>query len=431
MSKEAIEVNFDGIVGPTHNYAGLSPGNLASLKHVNQPSNPRAAALQGLAKMKMLADMGIPQAVLPPQERPDMGALRKAGFSGSDQQVLEKVAKENPQLLAACSSSSATWTANAATVSPSANTADSKVHFTPANLFTLFHRSLETQTTARILKAIFADEGAFVHHPPLSSKPEFADEGAANHMRFAPAYGRRGSEVFVYGRDATNPPKIKFPARQTLQSAQAIAREHHLSEPQFIQQNPTAIDAGAFHNDVVAVNNLNVLLYHQSAWLTPLKTDGICAIEVPETQVPLADAISSYLFNCQIVGTDRMILIAPVESQECESTRAFLDELPQRGTPIKEVKFVDVRQSMKNGGGPACLRLRVVLTPEERELIKARVFLDEALYAELTSWVVRNYREKLTPADLADAKLLEESRRGLDELTRILGLGAIFPFQHS
>ncbi len=190
MSDDAVEVNFDGIVGPTHNYAGLSPGNLASQKHINQPSNPRQAALQGLAKMKMLADMGIPQAVLPPHEPPDMNALRRAGFSGSDAQVLEKAAKEKPQLLAACSSASAMWTANAATVSPSADSADGRVHFTPANLFTLFHRSIEAQTTAQILRAIFADPSVFVHHPPLPSSSDYADEGAANHMRLSASYGQ-------------------------------------------------------------------------------------------------------------------------------------------------------------------------------------------------------------------------------------------------
>jgi succinylarginine dihydrolase len=431
MSNDAIEVNFDGIVGPTHNYAGLSPGNLASQKHVNQPSHPRQAALQGLAKMKLLADMGIRQAVLPPHERPDMTALRSAGFTGSDAQVLEQAAKENPHLLAASSSSSAMWTANAATVSPSADTVDGRVHITPANLFTLFHRSLEACTTTKILKTIFADEEAFAVHPPLASTELLADEGAANHMRLTPAHGHPGTEIFVYGRDSTNRTPTKFPARQTLQASQSIANQHHLRNAHFIQQNPAAIDAGAFHNDVVAVSNLNVLLYHTSAWLTKPIVDDLYAIEVTETELPLADAVSSYLFNSQLVGTDRMTLIAPIESQENPNARRFLEQLPQRNTPIKEIKYVDVRQSMKNGGGPACLRLRVVLTQDQITRIKPRVFLDDAQYQELTNWVTRNYRETLTPADLADPKLLEESRRALDELSQILALGPIYPFQQA
>src|SRR5256885_4425885 len=135
----ATEFNFDGIPGPTHNYAGLSPGNLAAETHARMIANPREAALQGLAKMRALAARGIPQAVLPPHERPDVPALRGLGFEGSDAAIVARVAREAPQLLAACSSAAAMWTANAATVSPSTDTADARVHFTPANLIANFH----------------------------------------------------------------------------------------------------------------------------------------------------------------------------------------------------------------------------------------------------------------------------------------------------
>ncbi|MFI5381031.1 MAG: N-succinylarginine dihydrolase, partial [Tepidisphaerales bacterium] len=168
MTPTGHEVNFDGIVGPTHNYAGLAWGNLASQEHGGSVSNPRAAALEGLAKMKLLADLGLKQAVLPPQERPDLEALRRLGFSGSDGQILERVHTADPILLAACSSASSMWAANAATVSPSADTADQRVHFTPANLVSQLHRSLEAQPTSIILKRIFQDDGCFVHHPPLA-----------------------------------------------------------------------------------------------------------------------------------------------------------------------------------------------------------------------------------------------------------------------
>jgi len=112
------ELNLDGIVGPTHNYAGLSWGNLASQKHKLSVSNPRQAALEGLAKMKFLADMGIPQAVLPPHQRPHLPTLRSLGYSGSDAEILAKAHQDNPVLLSACCSASAMWSANAATVSP-------------------------------------------------------------------------------------------------------------------------------------------------------------------------------------------------------------------------------------------------------------------------------------------------------------------------
>ena len=51
----AREFNFDGLVGPSHNYAGLSFGNVASFSNVKSASNPKQAALQGLAKMRALA----------------------------------------------------------------------------------------------------------------------------------------------------------------------------------------------------------------------------------------------------------------------------------------------------------------------------------------------------------------------------------------
>src|SRR5205823_4455464 len=196
------EINFDGIPGPTHNYAGLSPGNLAAERHARMIANPREAALQGLAKMRALAARGVPQAVLPPHERPDVPALRGLGFEGSDAAIVARVAREAPQLLAACSSAAAMWTANAATVSPSADTADAKVHFTPANLIANFHRSLEAETTTRVLRAIFSDDAKFVVHAPLAAAMQLGDEGAANHTRFTSDRDGPGVEMFVFGRSA-------------------------------------------------------------------------------------------------------------------------------------------------------------------------------------------------------------------------------------
>ena len=96
---KAREVNFDGLVGLTHHYAGLSFGNEASTKHRFQVSNPRLAAKQGLLKMKALADAGFPQAVIPPHERPYIPVLRQLGFTGRDEQILENVARQVPHWL--------------------------------------------------------------------------------------------------------------------------------------------------------------------------------------------------------------------------------------------------------------------------------------------------------------------------------------------
>ena len=445
----AHEVNLDGLVGPTHNYAGLSYGNLASMEHGGRESNPRAAALQGLSKMKLLMDLGVKQAVLPPQERPDVEMLRKLGFEGGDGEVLARAGRDAPLLLSGCSSASSMWAANAATVSPSADASDGRPHFTPANLVTQFHRSLEPSATGVALRAIFPAQRGFVHHPALPASPWFGDEGAANHMRLCARPGDPGVQVFVHGRRSFDPSEsapTRFPARQAREASEAVARMHRL-EPRrtlFLRQNPEVVDEGVFHNDVIAVCNENVLFCHERAF-----ADGAAAIDglretcraagagdllviaIPEARLSVREAVSTYLFNSQIVTLPDggMALIAPAECRESPRVKEVLEEVLAAENPIRVAHFADVRQSMRNGGGPACLRLRVVLTEEELAAATATVFLNETLHGELNAWVGRHYRDRLRPEDLADPALLDEVRRGLDELTRILGIGSAYRFQ--
>lgn len=449
----AYEVNFDGLVGPTHNYSGLSIGNIASTGNRASVSNPKEAALQGLEKMRYLSQLGMKQAVLPPQERPSIETLKKLGFSGSDKQILRKAATEAPEILSACYSASSMWTANAATVSPSADTADGRVHFTPANLISKFHRAIEPETTARVLKAIFKNKKHFAHHDPLPPGSYFGDEGAANHTRFCSEYGSEGIEFFVYGRKAFGAPGAepkRYPARQTLEASAAIARLHELKAKSvvFSQQHPEAIDAGVFHNDVASVGNRNLLFYHENAFLDASKTlsdlrkayEEVCegefrSLEVKASQVSMLDAVKSYLFNSQLLTLpdETTALIAPTECQETESVRKYLDALSKdSSSPIQSFHFMDLRQSMRNGGGPACLRLRVVLTKAEMKACSGRVFFekdDDKLYKKLVAWVNKHYRDQLSLDDLADPALLNETRTALDELTKILKLGSIYPFQ--
>src|SRR5947208_12616 len=441
----AIEINFDGLPGPTHNYSGRAEGNLASERHKSGVSNPRQAALQGLAKMKTLADRGFAQGVLPPHERPDVEALRALGFAGDDAQVLTVAARSAPQLLAACSSAAAMWVANAATVSPSADTADGRAHFTPANLVSHFHRSLEAPTTTRVLRAIFADDRHFTVHDALPSVPQFGDEGAANHTRFAAAAGAPGIELFVYGRagfdTAAHAPR-RFPARQTREASEAVARRHALAPERtlYAQQHPDAIDAGVFHNDVIAVGSGTVLFCHERAFvgqdallraLADRVGAGFAALVVSEREVSLERAVATYLFNSQLLPRREggMLLVAPAECRSDAAVGALLERLVSGTGPIGEVLTFDLKQSMQNGGGPACLRLRVALTPAERSAIRANVFLDAALADELEAWIRRHYRDRLAPDDLGDPALLDESRRALDELSTMLRLPAIYPFQ--
>ena len=443
----ALEVNFDGLVGPTHNYAGLSYGNVASLNNAASFSNPQEAVLQGLEKMKAMHDKGLTQGVFAPHARPDLNVLRRLGFTGNDAQVIHKAFKADPILLRACYSASAMWTANAATVSPSPDTTDGKVHFTSANLNNKFHRSLEPATTTRLLKAMFNNDKYFAHHTHLPDQGFFGDEGAANHTRFCDSHGEQGLEMFVFGASAFNsqlPKPVKFPARQTLEASEAICRLHNLKDSSqiLLQQNPDVIDQGVFHNDVIAVGNANVLLCHQQAFLNQalalqdireayVGNKEFYIIEVPTEKVSIQDAVSSYLFNSQLVSLadGSMLLVAPQECKRNSAVNAYIEEMIMADNPINQVRFFDLRQSMQNGGGPACLRLRVAMNAQEYAAVNQSTLLNDSQFERLNSWVDKHYRDILNVSDLHDPQLLIESRTALDELTQLLQLGSVYPFQ--
>ncbi|MGB7656272.1 MAG: N-succinylarginine dihydrolase [Novosphingobium sp.] len=392
-----VEINFDGIVGPSHNYAGLSLGNLASASNAGETAYPRAAALQGLAKMRGNMALGLAQGFLLPLPRPNTAFLDAIGADGS----------EDRRLLSAAWSASSMWTANAATVSPGPDTADGRCHLTAANLVTMPHRSQEWTDTVRQLRLAFADPAHFAVHDAVPAC--FGDEGAANHMRMGVRHDAPGLELFVYGKTGG-----AFPARQHEQASRAVARLHGLDPARclFIEQNPEAIAAGAFHNDVVAVANERVLFTHEQAFADP---DGTYAairtalpeaeiVVVPAASVSLADAIKSYLFNAQLLTlpSGEMSLVIPLEAWEHPRVRLWLDGMLASNGPIRRVLPVDVRQSMANGGGPACLRLRVVADPAT---IDPRFLLDEAKAARIESIVAAFWPEAIHPAELGDPDL--------------------------
>jgi succinylarginine dihydrolase len=443
--RDAREFNFDGLVGPSHNYAGLSFGNVASFSNVRSSSNPRQAALQGLAKMRELAARGFAQAVMPPQGRPNFRLLRSLGFSGTDADVLARAYREAPVILACAWSAAPMWTANAATVSPSADSLDGRVHFTAANLNNKLHRAEEHVQATRTLRAIFGNSEHFMVHDPLPSVPAFADEGAANHTRFAASHGAAGVEFFVYGRvefDPSAPAPKKYPARQTLEASQAIARLHGLDPARtvFASQNPDVIDQGVFHNDVIAVGNGNVLFYHEQAFADEAGTldalrralavagTELHPVRVATSQVAVGDAVASYLFNSQLLSKadGRMALVVPHECRENTAVADYLAGLLAGRGPIDELIEFDLRQSMRNGGGPACLRLRVALTDAEAAAMHQGVIMTEALYAQLVAWVERHYRDRIETQDLMDPQLALECAAALEELTRILGLPGLY-----
>lgn len=430
------EYNFDGLIGPTHNYAGLSFGNLASAKNAGAASNPREAALQGLAKMRAAMELGLRQGFLPPQDRPHLKTLRALGFSGADKQIIEKAAKTEPQLLANCYAASCMWTANAGTVAPSPDTTDGRVHFTAANLAANFHRSIEADTTARTLAHIFNNDDYFVHHPPLPGAMHFGDEGAANHGRLCEDHGDAGVQLFVYGEDGE-----KFPARQKKLASEAIARSHLLDPAKtvFVQQSAAALDAGAFHNDVVGVANGSVLFLHAESFADPRVAYAaireaapfVEIVEAPADKISLHDCIKSYLFNSQLLTLPggEMALLLPVEAEENANVKAFVDETASRNNPINRVIYKNVRESMRNGGGPACLRLRVVLSDDEAKAANAHFLLDDDKVTKLEAWVKDHYRDRITPDELRDPSLMEESFAAMQALTDLLAMGAFYDFQ--
>ena len=403
-----VEINFDGIVGPSHNYAGLSVGNLASTRNAGAVSRPRAAALQGIDKMRANLALGLAQGIFLPHPRPHRAWLSELGTT---------IEEAEPVLAANAMSASAMWAANAATISPAPDAGDGICHLTVANLRTMPHRSHEWPATLTQLRLAIAGD-AFAVHGPVP--PAFGDEGAANHMRLAPAHGQPGVEVFVYGISGG-----AFPARQHLEAAKAIARLHRLDPERviFAEQSEQAIAVGAFHNDVVAVANERVLFAHEQAFadkkalLTALeaKVPGFEYVEVPAAEVPLADAIRSYLFNAQLVTPPdgQPTLIVPSEARETASVWSWIERHVAGNGPIRRVEVVDVRQSMANGGGPACLRLRVVADPAT---VDPRFLVDDAKLDRIADVVRQRWPEEIHRDDVQQPALIaaiEQARLAL------------------
>jgi succinylarginine dihydrolase len=200
----------------------------------------------------------------------------------------------------------------------------------------------------------------------------------------------------------------------------------------FVEQSEEAIAAGAFHNDVVAVANEHVLFAHEKAFadrsalvvncerLVP----GFELVEVPDAEVPLADAISSYLFNAQLVTPpdSEMTLVVPEEARETPSVWTWLQRHLVGNGPIRRVQVVDVRQSMANGGGPACLRLRVAA---DADRVDPRFLVDEAKLDRLSAVIAQHWPEEIANADLTSESLIGTVERARAALLDALELGEL------
>jgi succinylarginine dihydrolase len=421
------EVNLDCLAGPTHHFGGLAFGNIASQASKGILSHPKKAAIQGLEKMKLLHDLGIPQIILPPHPRPCYDALRAVGFTGTNKELLEKAYRHNPTLLLQVCSSSAMWAANSATVTPSCDSSHGKVQITVSNLCSNLHRSLEVSYTEKILRAIFHNKNLFELHAPLPSVADFSDEGAANHIRIE--HYEKGFHLFVHGKSyGSKTVPLLYPARQTKEAQEAIARLHGIKDPFFVQQNPKAIDAGVFHNDVISMGHEDLFIFHEEAFtpqdtqrlMDALQKREIKLVKITKEELSLEQAVRSYFFNSQIVTSNgKRILIAPMQ---CKG----LSFLPHLGG-IDKVLFVELDESMKNGGGPACLRLRVPLNDRELQSIHKGVILTPQLYGEVKNWIERNYLDELHMDDFLNSQFLEANERAQDEILELLKLPNIEP----
>ena len=434
------EINFDGLIGPTHNYAGLSQGNLASQKHLNKTSNPKAAALQGLDKMRLIMDQGIPQGFFLPHERPHLKTLRALGFRGTDEDIINRAAKQNPLLLKNVYSASSMWAANAATFSPSIDSYDQNIHITPANLNTMFHRSIEHEFTQAQLELMFG--GVAIVHDPIENISGYGDEGAANHLRVSEQHLKSGFQIFVYGSSAFEVHQGMI-TRQAEEISKAVSIMHQLDPDRvlFLKQNEQAINAGSFHNDIVSLANEEVFIFHQEAFADRVELErilhhlkdhvkGFHPIEILSEDISLDDLVSSYLLNSQLitVKNNEMMMLLPEEVQNHSNCIRWLEEI-KSSSPIKHIEFVDIRQSMMNGGGPACLRFKITVNNDEFNQINEKFLLTPKKLMDLRALVTKHYRDKLNPADLLDNNLVQESYRFLDELTQLLDLGNIYDFQ--
>jgi succinylarginine dihydrolase len=334
------------------------------------------------------------------------------------------------------------WCANAATVAPSSDTVDGRVHLAPANLTSMVHRSLEARPTTAVLRKVFANLARFAVHDPLPATDLLSDEGAANHSRLSADAGV--VHLFGWGRERGQQRErpSRHPARQTREASEAVARLLGLREGAALlwQQSPHGIDQGAFHSDVLAVGNESFFMMHELAFREPsgLASEierrlggALFLVVADENELPVEDAVRSYVFNSQVVTLPdgAMAIVAPREAERSEPSRRFLERVIAVRNPVRELHFVDVNDSMRNGGGPACLRLRVRLEEPEERALGGRVLFDDALGQELAACVSARYRDRVTEDDLVDRQFVEECRVALDEITSILGLGSVYEFQ--
>ena len=149
--------------------------------------------------------------------------------------------------------------------------------------------------------------------------------------------------------------------------------------------------------------------------------------EVKQDELSVADAVSTYLFNSELLETapGKFTLIAPSECSNHAGVARVVERLQGQGA-LDTVHYLDVRESMRNGGGPACLRLRVVLTPEQERAMHQGVVYNPEMHNRLAGWVTTHYRDRLVFDDLRDPELVRELDRAYNELEGLLDMKGLY-----
>ncbi len=432
------ELQLDGIIGPTHHFGGLGVGNVASLQSRWRPSHPRSAALEGCSKMDRVAALGVPQFFLPPLARPDWSFLARVGFAGGRSEVLKRCGAEYPQLLSAAYSSSFMWTANAATTAPASDTTDGKARAVIANLCSSLHRGMEADGRHAQLAAILYGRAGIEVESGLPSVNPLRDEGAANHMRLCgPSRHsqKAGLHVFVHEPVVISEQTVapKYASRQGSLASRVVASRLRLPESHcvFLEQTQAAIDFGVFHNDVIATSHRNVLIYHRDAFVdSDRAVEEICsrfrhligeeliALEVSRRALPLEEAVRTYLFNSQIVtrSDEAMQMVCPEQCRDSDATQQLIHGwIGDPSIPIAGVDYVPLSESMANGGGPACLRLR--WTDSDGRLASAmqRYRWSEENSERVRAWITKGYAECLTFDDFTRIEFAEHATNAIEQ----------------
>ncbi|RAP29346.1 succinylarginine dihydrolase [Candidatus Marinamargulisbacteria bacterium SCGC AG-414-C22] len=420
---------FDAVIGPTYHFGGLSFGNTHSMSHQQQRSYPKKTALEGLHKMQRVSQLGFKQYVLPPQPRQFLSLLKAFGLVGDSTTEIQQFYHDYPKQFSAIFSASAAWVANAFIATPSCDTASQRVHITPANLVSNDHRKLELCYTTQQLQQLFLDSDFFKVNQAV--KQSCPDEGAANMIRLGTL--TQGFYLFVYNVSQQDPCHTRFPGRQSKEALSFIVKKHGINADRvcYLQQSFRAVDAGVFHNDVIAFGDQDVLVVHEHAYEDQSRMLGmlqdyynrfyekpLTIVEIAEKDLSLATAVTTYFFNSQFVKcpNDSYVLICPDTCKEDASIQRVITLLSAQLQAPLQVTYVSVSESLQNGGGPACLRGFVALTDSERHAMNSVYEFTPQCAEKLISFVQSHYPTTLDCADLCDVGMIQECQDIVNQL---------------